>query len=109
MKQKAQEWVKCIPDYLLGFPEPIEQFGTLVKKPNAKHRVFHPIVKVNPITETVSFGEPHEDVGLRAIQVLKTYENPLDCCREWVGSKPKRIEQYKKQVEQRKKKVSYGR
>ena len=107
--KKAQQWVKCIPDFLLGFPEPIEQYGTLVRKPNSKHREFHPIVKVNPIDDTVSFGEPHQDVGLRQVQVIKVYKNPLDCCREWVGSKPERIKKYKKQVKQKQRQVSYGR
>ncbi len=107
--ERAQQWVKCLPDYLLGFPEPIEQYGMLIKKPNAKYREFLPIVKVNPIDEKVSFGEPHQDSGLREVQVLKVYDNPLDCCRDWVGSKPERIEQYKKQVKQKKRMVSYGR
>tara|TARA_R100001443_G_C3335936_1_gene173418 strand:- start:480 stop:812 length:333 start_codon:yes stop_codon:yes gene_type:complete len=107
--EKAQQWVKCLPDYLLGFPEPIEQFGMLIRKPNSKHREFFPIVRVNPINEKVSFGEAHEDVGLRQVQVLKVYDNPLDCCRDWVGSKPERIKKYKKQVKQRQRMQSYGR
>ena len=109
MTQKAQEWVRCIPDYLLGFPEPIEQYGTLVRKPNSKDREFHPIVKVNPIDNTGHFGEPHPDSGLREVKVLKVYDNAVDCCREWVGSKPERIKKYKQQVKQKQRQVSYGR
>jgi len=93
---------------LLGFPEPIEQYGTLVREPNGKE-YFHPIVKIDPIEGTVSFGEKHPNSMLRVVDVIKTYSKPQDCCREWVGSKPERIKRYKQQIKQLKRRVSYGR
>ena len=91
---------------LAWFPEPIEQYGQLVRKPNSKDREFHPIVKC-PIDNTVHWKPP--DSGLREVKVLKVYDNALDCYGEWVGSKPERIKKYKQQVKQKQRQVSYGR